>query len=113
MVLHRRGWLGEAARRFRAALTGDPANAKAVAALGTVMRAWGKSEEAEPYFRRALQIDPNMSTAHANILLNLQALPDRAPANVFAEHRAWGERFAAPLAPEAEHHDTTAIPSAA
>ena len=110
VVLRRRGHLGAAAGHYRAALAADPGHAAAVAALGTVIRAWGKSEEAEPYFRRALEIDPEMWTAHANILLNLQALPDRAAADVFAEHRAWAARYAAPLAPESARHDNDRDP---
>lgn len=88
----------EARAEFLAALQLRPGYAPALNNLGRLARASGLLPEAVAHFRAALAAAPSAET-HSNLLLALNYLPDFPPAEVFAEHRRWAERYADPLAP--------------
>jgi len=88
----------EARAAFAEALRLRPGYAAAHDNLGRLARSEGRLDEAVAHYRAALAAQPAPGT-HSNLLLALNYLPDLAPAEVFAEHRRWHARYAAPLAP--------------
>jgi predicted O-linked N-acetylglucosamine transferase (SPINDLY family) len=66
--------------------------------LGTVLNELGHAAEAAGCFRRALELKPDYHWAHSNLLFTQQYLPDITPAERFAEHCRYDEKFAQPLA---------------
>jgi predicted O-linked N-acetylglucosamine transferase (SPINDLY family) len=68
--------------------------------LGIALRESGRLEEAIASYDRAIALDPEYGTAHASRLFALHGHPDYDAARLLAEHRAWNQRFALPLARE-------------
>jgi predicted O-linked N-acetylglucosamine transferase (SPINDLY family) len=95
--------LTEAARTLEQAIAMDPDCAEAYASLGVVYQEEGRIDEAIDCFRRGLELDPAAHIIHSNLLFTLCFKPDADPAAVFAEHRRFDERFAAPLRDPAPH----------
>jgi predicted O-linked N-acetylglucosamine transferase (SPINDLY family) len=67
--------------------------------LGHALLAQGRLAEATAAFHRALALKPDFADAHSNLLFCLNYCPDAPPAEVFAEHVAWGKRHAAGITP--------------
>lgn len=66
---------------FRAALESDPSHARAEAGLGNALKSRGQWEDAEPHFRRAVELGPDDPFNHldlAKYLHDLALEPDRA-----------------------------------
>ncbi len=91
-----------AAEQYRAALALDPAQALARNRLAAALYERGLVAEAVACLREALQRAPGDAQAHQFMLFMSNALPQRDADAWFAEHRAWGQRYADPL-PRFEH----------
>ncbi len=89
------GELAEARTALDQALRLRPGYAAAHDNLGRLARAEGRLSDAVAHYRAALAAQPDPGT-HSNLLLALNYL-DLPPEEVFAEHRAWHQRYAAPI----------------
>jgi len=85
-----------AERCYRRALEIRPDSAEAHSELGNVFLQIGKIEDAEQCQRKALALKPALADAHWALLFVLNLLPDRQPAEIYAEHRAFAQRFYRP-----------------
>ena len=89
----------EAVDKFRAALAADPTLPEAQNGLSSALHDSGRLEEAIEADRRALLLRPDDPGAHSHLLFSLMHSTEIAPAQVFAEHRAWAQRHAAAFYP--------------
>jgi predicted O-linked N-acetylglucosamine transferase (SPINDLY family) len=85
------GGLDEAVAAFAQALRLRPDFADAHGNLGNVLTARGEVPEALASYRRALALRPDLALVRSNYLLCLNYAPDAQDAELFAEHRRWGE----------------------
>lgn len=81
---------------FRRAIELKP-TAAAHTNLALIYQEQCRLEEAVFNFRRAMELDPTEPVAHSNLLYALCFKANAAPAEVFAEHRRFHERFARQL----------------
>jgi len=88
--------LAEAAQSYRAALALKPDFAEAQSGLGDALLRTGDVEAAEQCYRKALALKPALHNAHWGLLFALNLLPGRNPAEIYAEHRAFAQRFYRP-----------------
>ncbi len=88
--------LVEAEAGFRKALELNPELAQAHGNLGIVLQNQGRLHEAEASMRRALALNPGDPSAHGNLLFVLNYHPDKTGDEVFAEYRAYDQRFCVP-----------------
>lgn len=91
--------LDKAEEAFRDAIRIDPAYARAYSNLGIALRLGGCLEESIASLRSAIRIAPSYAKAQHNLLFALNASEAASPAALAAEHRAFGERFEAAVAP--------------
>lgn len=96
--------LGDAIACFRKAVSIRPDFASAYSNLGMALALLGRHDEAVAAFRRALSISPDLMLAHSNLLFHLSHDPGVTPEEVFAEHRAFGDRFEGPFRGRWLHH---------
>jgi predicted O-linked N-acetylglucosamine transferase (SPINDLY family) len=78
----------ESIRRLPAHLHSMPCNN-----LGIAQAMRGDLHEAVANLRKAVALDIENAMAHSNLLMTLNYLPDADPAEVFREHRKFGEKF--------------------
>ena len=97
IVLQEQGRLAEAQHHLRCALALKPDYAKAHNNLGLALQNLTRLAEAETAYRRALLLQPGFADAHSNLLFCLSQMEGIDAAALFAEHRAFGERFETPL----------------
>jgi protein O-GlcNAc transferase len=97
LALQTEGKLGEAVGTYEQALKLKGNDHAIENNLGHALLAQGRLQQAMTAFRRALAIKPDFADAHSNLLVCLNYCSDATPADVFAEHLAWGERHAAAL----------------
>ncbi|MFL5339777.1 MAG: tetratricopeptide repeat protein [Gemmataceae bacterium] len=99
-VLTDQGNLHEAAQCYRDALKLQPNNAAFLHHLGTALMMAGRITDATASYRRAMSVMKDNRLSHASLLFVECYDPDLDPAEVFAEHRRWGELYApAPVTP--------------
>ena len=103
------GQLEDAVAAFRRALVAKSDYTNAYSNLGNALKHQGKLEDALAAFRTAVDLKPGLAEAHSNLLYCLLYRPDYDRAEIFAEHRKWNARHAAPLAPKAGGHDNPPI----
>jgi protein O-GlcNAc transferase len=89
--------MAEAEAALRKSIEIDAGYAHGYNNLGNLYQTQGRLEEAARYFRRALEVDPALYEAHSNVLFCLSHDERVAPADLFAEHVRFGERFEGPL----------------
>lgn len=65
--------------------------------LAVALQGLGRLEEAAAHHRLAMAADPVSSGLNSNLLYLLNYLPELDAQTIFAEHLAWGRRFADPL----------------
>lgn len=87
----------EALAHLQRALRLRPRWAEGYNNLGNAFLKLAFLDEAVASYRAALGIDPDCPGAHSALLFCLNADPGSEPEAVFAEHRRWAERHAAPL----------------
>jgi protein O-GlcNAc transferase len=100
VALRRQGLPSEAERLQRRALMLDPDRVDAHANLGRALNDQGCFREAAAAYRRALELDPTLWMFASNLLLFRHADPSASAEAIFAEHVAFGQRYAEPLALE-------------
>ena len=96
-VLKDQGQLLEAEASMRRALELKPDYAIAHSNLGSVFIAQGRFVEAEVSSRRALELKPDYVQAHSNLLFVMNYQPDKTAEEIFADYRAFDQRFGLPL----------------
>lgn len=87
---------GPAEERYRKALALRPGSTEALTGLGNVLQQTGKVDDAVQCYRKALALEPLRHDAHWALLFTLNFVSNRAPAEIYAEHRAYTERFYRP-----------------
>lgn len=87
--------LDRAEAAFQSALSCQHDLAEAIANLGNVAVRRGDAAHAIDFFRRALEIEPGNAQMHSNLLFTLQHSDSVGRAEIFAEHRRFGERHEA------------------
>jgi predicted O-linked N-acetylglucosamine transferase (SPINDLY family) len=95
-ILLKMGQLADAERCYRGTLAQKPDSADAKTGLGNALMQMGKVEEAEHCYREALVLDPASPDAHWALLFALNHNLSRTPAEIFAEHLAFAQRFYRP-----------------
>ena len=96
VALQAQGRLGEAAECYRQALLIKSDYVEAHTNLGNVFKDKGQLEEAVACYRQALSINTDFPQAYSNLLLTMQYMGTATPAEIFAEHQRYAERFEAP-----------------
>jgi protein O-GlcNAc transferase len=86
-------FIGDAVASLRKAVSLSPDFMDARSQLGTALGMLGRHDEASAVFRQALSISPDFMEARSNLLFYLSHDPGVSPEEVFAEHRAFGDRF--------------------
>lgn len=89
--------LESAASCFRRALELKPNLAEVHNNLANALRHLNQLDAAHASYRRALVLDPEFNKANSNLLLTMQYAEGYTPAELFAEHKAYAQRFEAPL----------------
>jgi protein O-GlcNAc transferase len=87
----------EAAASCRLSLRLKPDYENAHSNLGNALLHLGELAEAAKCFRRALELRPDFHLANSILLFCLSHQEEMDAATLFAEHRAFGERFEGPL----------------
>ena len=96
-LLQKQGRLSEAEASSRRALEIRPDFAEAHYNLGVTLQEQGRLSEAEASFRQTVSIMPDVAVAHSNLLMTMHYAEGYTPAELFAEHQAYAQRFEAPL----------------
>jgi protein O-GlcNAc transferase len=104
VALHDQGKLAAASLTLERALALKPDYVKVHNNLGMVRQAQGRMAEAVAAYRRTLQLHPLYADAHSNLLFCLSQVEGIDPLRLLAEHRAYAERFEAPLRPHWPQH---------
>ncbi len=107
---HRVRDLGFAMEYFERSIQARPRDAVFHNNLGSVLVQAGRTEEAAAFFRKALEIDPNLNIAHINLIFVMVLLESARPEDVYAEHVAWAKIHADPLLEQAKPHDNSRDP---
>jgi protein O-GlcNAc transferase len=89
------GRSGEAEKALRRAVALDAKLVSAHVLLGNALRSLGRYQEMEAAYRRALAIEPSLREVRENLLsvplLQMLYDSDTTPAEIFQQHRAWGD----------------------
>jgi predicted O-linked N-acetylglucosamine transferase (SPINDLY family) len=109
-LLWKAGQFDDAADALEQAIALRPGLAEAHCNLGNVYKDQGRLDEALAAYRRAADANPDSLEAASNLAFNLLYHPDHDAASILAAHRAWAERFAAPLAAEVRPHRNARLP---
>ncbi|MGA2442513.1 MAG: tetratricopeptide repeat protein [Tepidisphaeraceae bacterium] len=107
-VLLAKGRLDAAIASCRRAIELRPDYAPAFNNLGIALKNSGQLEEAIASLRRAA--DAGNRDGHTNLLLTLMYDPAVSAESILAEHRAWSDRYARPLAGEIVTHSNDRSP---
>ena len=110
IALHDQGKLAAAGSSLERALFLKPDYVKAHNNLAMVYQAQGRMAEAVGAYRHTLQLHPLYADAHSNLLFCLSQVEGVAPSQLLAEHRAYAERFEAPLRPHWPQHGNSRKP---
>ena len=102
--------LGFAMDYFERSILARPDDAVFHNNLGSTLVQSGRTEEAAALFRRALEIDPDLHAARANLLFIMVLLESARPEDVYAEHVAWAKIHADPLLAQAQPHANSRDP---
>jgi len=97
-IHHGRGELDEAETCYARAIDRRPDYAEAWLNYGNVALYAGDAAKAVARFDRALQSDPRLDKALANIVYALSYVPDATPADIRQRAQDWDRRFALPRA---------------
>lgn len=92
-VLRDSGRLDQALACYEKALSLRPNFAEALYNLGNVLKDVGKVREAVAAYRRAMTLAPQDTQLQSNFLCALNYAPGERPADIHAEHLAFGRRF--------------------
>jgi protein O-GlcNAc transferase len=98
-VLRSSGLIGEAEDACRQAIALDPGLAPAWINLGHALAELGRYDEAPACYNQAQHLEPGFAEARRNRLFNTLYRPEFSPAQILAQHKAWGAHHPAPAAP--------------
>jgi protein O-GlcNAc transferase len=104
------GRVEEALAATRRAIELAPRDPRPRFNLAVYLRGMGQLDDAVTAHRAAIAIDPSDAYQQCNLLYTLNFHPGYAPADVFAEHRAWAQRHADPLTAVARPHTVDRTP---
>lgn len=105
LVRSRLGHIEDARRLLERAILLNPEHAEALGNLAGLLRQQGEIEASLVHYRRATELRPESPLLASSLLLTRQGDPAAGPIELVAEHRAWNDRFAAPLAGPREARD--------
>ncbi len=100
----------QAVAQYRKALALRPRAPQYHVNLANALMVQGRQDEAFTSYREALSQTKSFPSGHSRLLLALHYRPDSDPASIFAEHRAWAQRYTEPLAANVIHHDNDPDP---
>lgn len=92
----KKGLVDDAIASYRQALAIEPALAEVHSNLGIALKDCGRLDEALDCFRKTLELKPDYVDGYTNYLVAAQYGPDYSPAQLLADHRAFGDRFEGP-----------------
>ena len=104
------GCRDEAIESYRRAIELDSGLGEPYNNLGVSLQSLGRMAEAMVCFRKAVELMPNGGAHHSNLLYSLNYDASYNPAQLFAEHRDWGRRYADPLTRRSEPHANDRAP---
>jgi predicted O-linked N-acetylglucosamine transferase (SPINDLY family) len=105
-ALTRLGKLDEAVQCLRKAQACRPQEASVLINLANALMEQGQLHEALPCYQQALRLQPDSAANRSCWLVCLNYAPDATPADLFEEHRRWGELHGrAPLLGPLPGHD--------
>ena len=107
---HRVRDLGFAMEYFERSIQARPNDALFHNNLGSILVQAGRTDEAAVFFRKALEIDPALHAARANLIFVMVLLESARPEDVYAEHVAWAKIHADPLLAQAKPHGNSRDP---
>jgi predicted O-linked N-acetylglucosamine transferase (SPINDLY family) len=93
LLLIKRDECDEAEALLRTCVKADPGFLRAYVALGDLTRNAGRSRDAEPWYRKALAVNPKSQDAWSALLLSLNNRDDLTAQQVLAEHLRFGAAF--------------------
>jgi predicted O-linked N-acetylglucosamine transferase (SPINDLY family) len=85
------------------ALAANPGYYLALVVRGQACTALGRMPEVVHCLRQSLEVAPDPAT-HSSLLFTMNYLAQTTPETLYAEARRWNDLWAAPLAPEIQHH---------
>jgi predicted O-linked N-acetylglucosamine transferase (SPINDLY family) len=95
---------------YRRTIALKPEYAEGHNGLGNALHDVGQIDESIAAYRQAMRLMPERALPHSNLLFALNYHPDMDPETVLAEHRAWAEKHARPLAGEIIAHTNNRSP---
>lgn len=98
------GQLSLAAEACRRVLDRQPQHLSALITLASLTSARGDVDQAVEIYERVIEQAPHLSTMYSNILADMTYSSGHSPAEIFARHRQWAERYEAPKAPLRYRH---------
>ena len=110
LTAHRIRDLGFAMEYFERSIEARPDDAVFHNNLGSILVQAGRTDEAAVFFRKALEIDPALHAARANLIFVMVLLESARPEEVYAEHVAWAKIHADPLLAQAKPHGNSRDP---
>lgn len=90
-ALSEKGEYDEAVGLYEQAIAIDPGNLQARYNLGNTLVEHLRFDEAESLFRQVLAHQPDHTSARKNLMFTMCYNPERTPAQIGDEHKAWGE----------------------
>jgi protein O-GlcNAc transferase len=103
-LLMQQGRLAAALEILETALSRWADDAHLHQSLGCLQIMMGRAPEAVASFRNAMKLAPDSPNPHGGVLFAQHYLPEGEPETLFADARAWGVRYATPLAQNAAPH---------
>jgi predicted O-linked N-acetylglucosamine transferase (SPINDLY family) len=104
------GNLAESIACYREEVARHSGNPEVWSALGLALSETGQIAEAIAATRRAVELEPANPRLHSNLLMLMNFDPAGDVAAIRAEHRAWAERHARPLARQVRAHPNDRTP---
>lgn len=92
----KQGRVDAAIASYQRALELDPTLAEIHSNLGIALKDCGRLTEALECFRKTVELKPDYIEGYTNYLVAAQYGPTYSPAQLLADHRAFGERFEGP-----------------
>jgi predicted O-linked N-acetylglucosamine transferase (SPINDLY family) len=93
------GPLDEAAKHCRLALQLGPANAGAIDLMANLLGLAGEVHQCMAARQRAVELNPDDSSIHSNLLMSMHYLDDAPPLDIFFAHLRWADRHTAAAKP--------------
>lgn len=100
----------DAISRFARVLAVQPDYPEVLSNMGLALKHQGQPDAALACFRQSLALDPGIVETHSNMLLTMLYCPSQAPAEIYAEHLRFADRFEAPLRAGWPAHDNLRDP---